>query len=81
MEQWSQMRFEKKHIQQLMHYTPSASMLLLFVDEKGPTTVKAHGGTSWSSVQVKVEGAQKTNGIPNVFGAGDHMNGKMHVHC
>ena len=43
--------------------------MLLYVDEKGPVTAKTHGGTSWSSVQVKVEKAQKINGILNVFGA------------
>jgi hypothetical protein len=29
--------------------------VLLYVDEKGPITAKTHGGTSWSSTQVKVE--------------------------
>ena len=33
--------------------------MLLYVDEKGPIAAKTHGGTSWSSVQVKVEKAQK----------------------
>ena len=43
--------------------------MLLYVDEKGPvTTAKTHGGTSWSSTQVKVEKAQKINGLLNVFG-------------
>jgi transposase len=53
----------------------------LYVDEKGPITAKTHGGSSWSSVQVKVEKAQKIKGILNVFGAYDHTNDKMHVHC
>ena len=51
------------------------------MDEKGPITAKTHGGTSWSSVQVKVEKAQKINGLLNVFGAYDHTNDKMHVQC
>jgi len=51
------------------------------VDEKGPVTAKTYGGTSWSSVQVKVEKAQKINGILNVFGAYDYTNDKIHVHC
>ena len=55
--------------------------MLLYVDEKGPITAKTHGGTSWSSTQVKVEKAQKINGILNVFGAYDHTNDKMHVQC
>jgi transposase len=53
----------------------------LYIDEKGPITAKTHGGTSWSSVQVKVEKAQKINGLLNVFGAYDHTNDKIHVHC
>jgi transposase len=53
----------------------------LYVDEKGPITAKTYGGTSWSSVQVKVEKAQKIKGILNVFGAYDHTNDKMHIHC
>ena len=53
----------------------------MYVDEKGPVTANTHGGTSWSSVQVKVEKAQKINGILNVFGANDHTNDKMHIHC
>ena len=32
-------------------------------------------------VQVKVEKAQKIKGLLNVFGAYDHTNDKMHVHC
>ena len=55
--------------------------MLLYVDEKGPVTAKTHGGTSWSSTQIKVETAQKIKGILNVFGAYDHSNDKMHVHC
>ncbi len=55
--------------------------MLLYVDEKGPVTAKTHGGTSWSSVQVKVEKAQKINGLLNVFGAYDHTNDKIHVQC
>ncbi len=55
--------------------------MLRYVDEKGPVTAKAHGGTSWSSVQVKVEKAQKINWLLNVFGAYDHTNDKMHVQC
>jgi hypothetical protein len=40
----------------------------LYADEKGPvTTAKTHGGTAWSSVQVKIEKAQKINGLLNVF--------------
>ncbi len=41
--------------------------MLLYVDEKGPVAAKTHGGTSWSSVQVKVEKSQKINGLLNVF--------------
>ena len=52
------MHFEKKYVEQLRYNTPSDSVLL-YVDEKGPSiTAKTHGGTSWSSVQVKVEKAQ-----------------------
>ena len=53
----------------------------MYVDEKGPITAKTHGGTSWSSVQVKVEKAQKIKGLLNVFGAYDHTNDKIHVQC
>jgi hypothetical protein len=55
--------------------------VLLYVDEKGPITAKTHGGTSWSSTQVKVEKAQKIKGLLNVFGAYDHTNDKIHVQC
>ncbi len=72
--------FEKKYIQHLRYNTPSDSVLL-YVDEKGPITAKTHGGSSWSSVQVKVEKAQKIKGLLNVFGAYDHTNDKMHVQC
>ena len=41
--------------------------MLLYVDEKGPITAKTHGGTSWSSTQLKAEQAQKINGLLNVF--------------
>jgi hypothetical protein len=42
---------------------------VLFQDEKGPIAAKTYGGTSlWCSVQAKVEHAQKTKGILNVFG-------------
>jgi hypothetical protein len=49
---------------------------LLYEDEKGPIAAKTYGGTSWSSVQSKVEKAQKTKGILNVFGVYDHTNDK-----
>ena len=55
--------------------------MLLYLDEKGPITAKTHGGTSWSSTQVKIEKAQKINGLLNVFGTYDHTNDKIHVHC
>ena len=55
--------------------------MLLYVDEKGPITAKTHGGTSWSSTQVKGEKAQKIKGLLNVFGAYDHTNDKIHVQC
>ena len=58
----SRIRFEKKYIEQLRYNTPSNSVLL-YVDEKGPITAKTHGGTSWSSAQVKVEKAQKIKGF------------------
>jgi len=54
--------------------------VLLYVDEKGPIAAKTHGGTSWSSVQVKVEKAQKIKGLLNVFGAYDHTNDKIHMY-
>ena len=65
---------------QLRYDTPKNS-ILLYIDEKGPITAKTHGGTSWSSVQVKVEKAQKINGLLNVFGAYDYTNDKMHINC
>ena len=55
--------------------------MLLYLDEKGPITAKTHGGTSWSSTQVKIEKTQKINGLLNVFGTYDHTNDKIHVHC
>ena len=53
----------------------------MHIDEKGPVVAKTHSSTSWSSVQVKIEKAQKINGLLNVFGAYDHTNDKMHVQC
>ena len=53
----------------------------MYVDEKGPIAAKTHGGTSWSSVQVRIEKAQKINGLLNAFGVFDYTNDKMHVHC
>ena len=41
--------------------------MLRYVDEKGPVAAKTHGGTSWSSVHVKVEKSQNINGLLNVF--------------
>lgn len=67
-------------MQQLRYYTPSDSVLL-YVDGKGPITANTHGGSSWPLTQVKIEKAQKIRGLLNVFGAYDHTNGKMHVHC
>ena len=55
--------------------------MLLYEDEKGPITAKTHGGLSWSSVQVKIEKAQKINGLLNVIGAFDYTNDKMLLHC
>ena len=51
-------RFEKKYIQQLRCDSPADS-IPLYVEEKGPTTAKAHGGTSWPPVQVKVDGLKR----------------------
>ena len=62
---------------------PSDSVLL-YVDDKGPVTAaKTYSGTSWSfSLLVKVEQAQKINGMLNVFeGAYDYTNDKMHIQC
>ena len=54
--------------------------MLLYVDEKGPATAKTHGGTTWSSVQVRLR-KLKIRGLLNVFGVYDHTNDKTHVHC
>ncbi len=55
--------------------------MLLYVDEKGPVTAaKTHGGTSWSSVQVKIEKAQKIKRILNVFEVYDLTNDKIHMY-
>ena len=71
----------KKYIEHLRYNTPLPNSVLLYVDEKGPITAKTHGGTSWSSTQVKVEKAQKINGFLNMFGAYDYTNDKIHVQC
>ena len=67
--QWLRIRFEKKYIEQIRYNTPPNSVFL-YLDEKGPITAKTHGGTSWASVQVKVEKAQKIKGLLNVL---EHM--------
>ena len=61
--------------------TSAANSVLRHVDEKGPITAKTHGDPSWSSIQVKIERAQKINGLLYVFGAYDHTNDKMHLQC
>ena len=53
---------------------------MLYQDEKGPIAAKTYGGISWSSVQSKVERAQKIKGILNVFGVYDHTNDQMYTH-
>ena len=53
---------------------------MLYQDEKGPVAAKTHGGPSWCSVQTKIEKAQKTNGLLNVFGVYDHKNDQMYTH-
>src|SRR6185295_16235095 len=77
----SEYTLKKRYVEHLRYNTPTSDSVLLYVDEKGPITAKTHGGTSWSSVQVKVEKAQKINGLLNVFGAYDYTNDKIHVHC
>ncbi len=67
----------------VQHNTPSSSdSVLLYVDEKGSVTAtKTHGGTSWSSVQVKIEKAQKIKRLLNVFGGVyDLTNDKIHMY-
>ena len=44
-------------------------------------SAKTYGGSSWSSVQAKVEHDQKVNGLLNVFGVYDYTNDKMYTHC
>ena len=62
-----------------MYNMHSSDSVLLYVDDKGPITAKTHGGTSWSSVQVKIEKAQqKINGLLNVFR--EHMTTQM-IRC
>ena len=65
-EQRSQVRFEKEYIQQLRCDSPADS-IPLYVEEKGPTTAKAHGGTSWPPVQVKVDGLKRQREALNVL--------------
>lgn len=60
--------------------TPTESVVL-FQDEKGPIAAKTYGGPSWSSVQSKIERAQRIKGILNVLGIYDHTNDKMFTHC
>ena len=77
--QGSGLRF-KKRIEELKNNTPEDS-ILLFQDEKGPIAAKTYGGSSWSSVQAKVEHDQKVKGLLNVFGVYDYTNDKMYTHC
>jgi small nuclear ribonucleoprotein (snRNP)-like protein len=71
----SEYTLKKRYVEHLRYNTSTSDSVLLYVDEKGPITAKTHGGTSWSSVQVKVEKAQKINGILNVFR--EHMSIQM----
>ena len=54
--------------------------MLLYVDEKGPITAR-----TWRYILVidtgKGRKGSKINGLLNVFGAYDHTNDKIHVHC
>lgn len=54
---------------------------MLYQDEKGPIAAKTYGGTSWCSIQSKIEKAQKVKGILNTFGVYDHTNDTMYTHC
>jgi transposase len=54
---------------------------VLFQDEKGPIAAKTYGGNSWCSTQAKIERAQKTKGILNVFGIYGYTNDEMFTHC
>lgn len=76
----SSLRFKKKRIEELKNNTPQAS-ILLFQDEKGPISAKTYGGSSWNSIQAKVEHDQKVKGLLNVFGAYEYTNDKMYTHC
>jgi catechol 2,3-dioxygenase-like lactoylglutathione lyase family enzyme len=51
--------------------------ILLFQDEKGPLSAKTYGGSSWSSVQSKVEHDQRVKGLLNVFGVYDYTDDRM----
>jgi len=44
-------------------------------------SAKTYGGSSWSSVQSKVEHDQKVKGLLNVFGVYDYTNDRMYTHC
>ncbi len=44
-------------------------------------SAKTYGGSSWSSVQAKVEHDQKVKGLLNVFGVYDYTNDKMYTRC
>jgi hypothetical protein len=55
--------------------------VVLFQDEKGPIAAKTYGGNSWCSTQAKIERAQKTKGILNVFGIYGYTNDEMFTHC
>ena len=60
--QGSGLRF-KKRIEELKNNTHTRrfnTYLLLFQDEKGPIAAKTYDGSSWSSVQAKVEHDQPT---------------------
>jgi len=63
------MIWKKIYLTIKIQYT-STDSVLLYEDEKGPITAKTYGGSSWSSVQVKVEKTQKINDglLKNVFG-------------
>ena len=64
-----------------MKNNSNAYSVLLFQDEKGPIAAKTYGGSSWCSIQAKIEHDQKVKGLLNVFGIYDYTNDRMLTHC
>ena len=59
----SRIRIKKNRIEELRYNIPPNSVLLYQDEKEGSIAAKTYGGSSWCSIQSKIEKAQKVKGI------------------